>query len=84
MVFPAYNFFKARTYSPFSLFSLTYKIIQTIKTKPAIKLPPRPPAQDYERPPRELFHQVPDHAGTLLDQITAEKVAKKASKADKS
>ena len=29
---------------------------------PKIELPPRPPAQDYERPPRELFSQVPDHA----------------------
>ena len=62
------------------LSTLPYEHVQS----PAIKLPPRPPAQDYERPPRELFHQVPDHAGTLLDQITAEKVAKKASKADKS
>ena len=33
---------------------------------PRIDLPPRPPAQDYERPPRELFHQVPDHVGQLL------------------
>jgi polyphosphate kinase len=30
-----------------------------------IELPPRPPAVDYERPPRELFRQVPDHAATL-------------------
>lgn len=33
---------------------------------PTIVLPPRPPAQDYERPPRELFQSVPDHAGGLL------------------
>ena len=33
---------------------------------PRIDLPPRPPAQDYQRPPRELFHQVPDHVGALL------------------
>jgi polyphosphate kinase len=33
---------------------------------PKIELPPRPPAQDYERPPRELFHQVPDHVSRLL------------------
>jgi polyphosphate kinase 2 len=33
---------------------------------PKIVLPPRPPAQDYERPPRELFHQVPDHVAPLL------------------
>jgi polyphosphate kinase 2 len=28
-------------------------------------LPPRPTAVDYERPPRELFHAVPDHSATL-------------------
>ena len=33
---------------------------------PRIELPPRPAAQDYQRPPRELFTQVPDHAGDLL------------------
>jgi polyphosphate kinase 2 len=33
---------------------------------PRIDLAPRPPAQDYERPPRELFHAVPDHAAGLL------------------
>jgi polyphosphate kinase 2 len=35
-------------------------------TPPRIVLPPRPAAQDYERPPRELFRQVPDHVGTML------------------
>jgi polyphosphate kinase len=30
-----------------------------------LDLPPRPPAADYERPPRDLFRQVPDHAATL-------------------
>ena len=30
-----------------------------------IELPPRPPAEDYERPPREQFRSVPDHSGTL-------------------
>jgi polyphosphate kinase 2 len=30
-----------------------------------LKLPPRPPAEDYRRPPRELFRHVPDHAATL-------------------
>ena len=35
-------------------------------TPAKIELPPRPPAQDYERPPRDLFHQVPDHVSTLL------------------
>jgi polyphosphate kinase 2 len=33
---------------------------------PAVSMPPRPPAQDYQRPPRELFHAVPDHAAQLL------------------
>jgi polyphosphate kinase 2 len=33
---------------------------------PAVSLPPRPPARNYQRPPRELFHAVPDHAGELL------------------
>jgi polyphosphate kinase len=31
-----------------------------------ITLPPRPAAPDYQRPPRELFQQVPDHAASLL------------------
>jgi polyphosphate kinase 2 len=30
-----------------------------------IELPPRPAAADYDRPPRELFRQVPDHAASL-------------------
>ncbi len=37
---------------------------------PTIDLRPRPPAQDYERPPRELFQQVPDHAVELLGPQT--------------
>ncbi|HEX2901951.1 MAG TPA: polyphosphate kinase 2 [Jatrophihabitans sp.] len=32
---------------------------------PDLELPPRPPATDYHRPPRELFRSVPDHAATL-------------------
>jgi polyphosphate kinase 2 len=32
-----------------------------------LDLPPRPPETDYERPPRELFHYVPDYAATLTD-----------------
>ena len=31
-----------------------------------LKLPKRPPQRGYERPPRERFHEVPDHAETLL------------------
>ena len=34
--------------------------------RPTIVLPPRPPAGDYQRPPRTLFQQVPDYAGSLL------------------
>jgi polyphosphate kinase 2 len=32
-----------------------------------LELPPRPGPGEYERPPRSLFHYVPDHAATLLD-----------------
>ncbi|MET3770210.1 polyphosphate kinase 2 [Marisediminicola sp. UYEF4] len=32
---------------------------------PVVKFPPRPPASDYDRPPREENHQVPDHSATL-------------------
>jgi polyphosphate kinase 2 len=32
------------------------------------ELPPRPGEGDYERPPRDLFHYVPDHAQALLDK----------------
>ena len=34
-------------------------------TETRIKLPPRPPGAGYERPPRSLFHYVPDHAASL-------------------
>jgi len=37
---------------------------------PEVKIPPRPPASDYERPPREENHQVPDHAATLSKKKT--------------
>ena len=43
------------------LSSLPY---QPVPTDPIV-LPPRPLAQDYERPPRELFHQVPDYVSGL-------------------
>jgi len=32
---------------------------------PKVTIPSRPPASDYERPPREENHHVPDHAATL-------------------
>jgi len=31
-----------------------------------VELPPRPSGNTYERPPRDLFHYVPDYAATLL------------------
>ena len=37
---------------------------EAVRTAP-LRLPPRPPAEDYRRPPRELFRHVPDHAATL-------------------
>jgi len=30
-----------------------------------LKLPPRPTAINCVRPPRDLYHSVPDHAATL-------------------
>ena len=33
--------------------------------KSKVKLGPRPPVRDYERPPRHRFHYVPDHAATV-------------------
>jgi polyphosphate kinase 2 len=43
------------------LSSVPYEHVRTSK----LRLPPRPAAVDYERPPRDLFRQVPDHAATL-------------------
>jgi polyphosphate kinase 2 (PPK2 family) len=34
---------------------------------PKLKLPKRPPAGDYKRPPRERFTYVPDRAAALLE-----------------
>ena len=31
----------------------------------SLELPDRPPQRGYQRPPREQFHEVPDHAATL-------------------
>ena len=33
--------------------------------KEELKMPSRPPSQGYERPPREMFHDVPDRASAL-------------------
>jgi polyphosphate kinase len=43
------------------LSSVSYEHVPAVK----LRLPPRPPAEDYRRPPRELFRHVPDHAATL-------------------
>ena len=34
--------------------------------RPVVQIPKRPKANKYDRPPRELFRYVPDHAETLL------------------
>jgi hypothetical protein len=60
--------------------SLPYERIE----RPTITLPPRPPAQDYQRPPRELFNQVPDRAEQLVAEEAQPGEAKKSAKADKS
>ncbi len=44
------------------LSSLEYEDV----SRPALKLPKRPPPRGYERPPRETQTYVPDHASTLL------------------
>ncbi len=46
------------------LSSVPYEPFETAK----LRLPPRPPAEDYQRPPRELFQHVPDHAATLRER----------------
>ena len=33
--------------------------------RPSLQLPSRPPSTGYERPPREMQTQVPDHAASL-------------------
>jgi polyphosphate kinase 2 len=43
------------------LSSVPYEHVQARR----LQLPPRPPEAGYERPPRDLFRQVPDHAATL-------------------
>ena len=40
--------------------------------RPPIELPPRPAATRYERPPRELFRAVPDHAAGLERDTSAD------------
>jgi hypothetical protein len=33
--------------------------------RPALQMSIRPPSRGYQRPPREQFRRVPDHAATL-------------------
>ena len=33
--------------------------------QPVLTIPDRPTAINYERPPRDLYHSVPDHAASL-------------------
>ena len=44
-------------------------LLSSVPWKPVEKeeltLPHRPPSQGYQRPPREQFHEVPDHAAGL-------------------
>ncbi len=35
--------------------------------RPDLRLPKRPKPTGYVRPPRELFHEVPDHAASLME-----------------
>ena len=44
------------------LSSVPYQQVQ----RPALVLPARPPGNGYQRPPRELFHHVPDYASTVV------------------
>jgi polyphosphate kinase len=43
------------------LSSIPYHQVQ----RPPLALPPRPPSKGYERPPRDMQTQVPDHAAQL-------------------
>ena len=44
-------------------------LLASVPWKPVYKeelvLPERPPSRGYQRPPRDRFHEVPDHAATL-------------------
>ena len=71
----AYVFKRELIYIPFFGWSMArldmiHHLLTTLpyvkQERPSFDLPPRPPAADYERPPRDLFHQVPDYTSTLL------------------
>jgi len=36
-----------------------------VRKVPKVTLTPRPPVGDYERPPRDRYHYVPDYAATI-------------------
>jgi hypothetical protein len=44
-------------------------LLSSVPWKPvkhsALAIPPRPPSRGYQRPPRERFQEVPDHAASL-------------------
>ena len=44
---------------------------------PLVRIPHRPPASDYERPPRELNRPVPDHAARVAELAAAAKAQRK-------
>ena len=50
------------------LSTISYREVEQKK----VKLPKRPPADDYQRPPRELFTAVPDHAARLVGDPEAD------------
>lgn len=43
--------------------SIDYEQVQRVP----LELPPRPERRGYERPPQDLYHDVPDFAASLLD-----------------
>jgi polyphosphate kinase 2 len=49
--------------------NMIHHLISTLpyerQPRPELDLPPRPPATGYERPPRDLYRSVPDHAASL-------------------
>jgi polyphosphate kinase len=45
------------------LSTIQYREVQ----RPELTLPPRPPSKGYERPPREMQTQVPDHTSLLRE-----------------
>jgi polyphosphate kinase len=51
------------------------------RTPPRLELPPRPSAEGYERPPRDSYAYVPDHAAALMAKIEAGDDGSKRSQA---